>query len=49
MTTLLCCACYDKNKQILYFSDYNKNITHVQINKMFHVSFKTFLKHKLAQ
>jgi len=37
-----------KNKQKLYFSDYYKYKTHVQISKMLKLSFKTFLKHKQA-
>ena len=38
-----------KNKQKLYFSDYYKYKTHAQTNTMLKVSFKTFLKHQLAQ
>ena len=35
-----------KYKHKLYFSDYLKNITHVQINKMLKVSFKPFNAHR---
>ena len=30
MITLLCSVCYDEKQTYLYFSDYNKTITHVQ-------------------
>ena len=34
-----------KSKQKLYFSNYNENITQVQINKMQNVSLKLFNAH----
>ena len=46
---ILCRVCYDENQQTLCFSDYNKNITHAQINKGKIIPLKHCLMHREAQ